>query len=150
MLPWSLYVWSSMYYGPTLAWFLVSAHCFYYFLLHNKYGAIFAPFQLALGWHAIWYSTASHAGSIALAIHIFSWLTQIVGHNAIELAQSPVHETLWQAIVQADFFIFLQILVMDLGFMPELKFASAKIAKEKYGKDTLVAFGLERGVVKSK
>jgi hypothetical protein len=38
---------------------------------------------------------------------------------------------------------------MDLGFMPELKFASAKIAKEKYGKDTLASFGMDRGVLKS-
>lgn len=60
------------------------------------------------------------ANYIAVAVHIFSWLVQFVGHGIFEGRAPALLDNLVQAIFLAPFFVWLEIL-FAFGYRPELK-----------------------------
>ena len=60
------------------------------------------------------------ANYIALGIHVFSWVAQFVGHGIFEGRAPALLDNLVQALFQAPFFVWLEVLFM-FGYRPELK-----------------------------
>jgi uncharacterized membrane protein YGL010W len=81
------------------------------------------------------------ANNWALAIFIFSWIAQFVGHGKFEGRAPALLDNIVQALFLAPFFVWMEILFM-LGYRPELKkrlnvAVEAEIKKFREEKDAL-------------
>ena len=60
------------------------------------------------------------ATSIALGVHVFSWIIQFVGHGKFEGRAPALLDNLVQALFLAPFFVWFELLFW-VGYRPELK-----------------------------
>lgn len=94
----------------------------FYVLLEPVAGAMLAP--ILIGCTAVSnHLTSTYGAPVyhwAIAIHIFSWIAQFVGHGVYEGRAPALLDNLVQAILLAPFFVWMEILFM-LGYRPELK-----------------------------
>lgn len=58
--------------------------------------------------------------SVAIVLHIFSWIMQVVAHGLYEGRAPALTENLVQSIALAPFFVFLEFLFW-LGYRPSLQ-----------------------------
>lgn len=94
----------------------------FYILLEPVAGAMLAPILLG-STAASNYLTSTYGAQAyhwAIAVHVFSWLAQFVGHGVFEGRAPALLDNLVQAILLAPFFVWMEILFM-LGYRPELK-----------------------------
>jgi len=94
----------------------------FYILLEPVAGSILLP--VIMSWTA--YSnhlTATHAynaNAAAIAVEIFAWIAQFVGHGVFEGRAPALLDNVLQALVLAPFFVFMEGLFM-CGYRPELQ-----------------------------
>jgi uncharacterized membrane protein YGL010W len=87
-----------------------------------------------MGWtaYANHLTTAYPSTSIkaAIAVEIFSWVAQFVGHGVYEGRAPALLDNLVQALVLAPFFVFMEMLFI-FGYRPELqKRVNEAVSKE--------------------
>lgn len=105
----------------------------FYILLEPVAGSILLP--LIISWTAFSnYLTSSHysynSNVGAVAVEIFAWIAQFVGHGVYEGRAPALLDNLVQALVLAPFFVFMELLFM-FGYRPELqKRVSDAVEKE--------------------
>lgn len=91
-------------------------------LLEPVAGTIFFP--LIIGWAAysnhLTATMSSLSNKIAIAVEIFAWTAQFIGHGVYEGRAPALVDNLVQALVLAPFFVFMEIL-FRLGYRPELQ-----------------------------
>lgn len=83
-----------------------------------------ALFPLIVGWTAF----ANHLTStykynsnvVAIAVEIFAWAAQFIGHGVFEKRAPALLDNLVQALVLAPFFVFMEVL-FKFGYRPELQ-----------------------------
>ncbi|KAG8626735.1 hypothetical protein KVT40_005680 [Elsinoe batatas] len=93
-----------------------------YLLMEPVAGAMLAPLLIG-GTAAANYLTTNYgatANNWAIALHVFSWIAQFVGHGVFEGRAPALLDNLVQAFFLAPFFVWLEIL-FSLGYRPELK-----------------------------
>jgi len=107
-------------------------YTFLYILMEPVAGLMLAP--IILGGTA--YSNllfdryGSRANYAAIAVHIFSWVAQFIGHGAFEGRAPALLDNLVQALFLAPFFVWFEILFF-LGYRPELKSRLDKAVKQE-------------------
>jgi uncharacterized membrane protein YGL010W len=62
----------------------------------------------------------SSANTAGIAVEIFAWIAQFVGHGVYEGRAPALLDNLVQALVLAPFFVFMEIL-FKFGYRPELQ-----------------------------
>lgn len=103
----------------TIACFIYTS---FYILLEPVAGAMLAPILVG-STAASNYLTSTYGAPAyhwAIAVHLFSWIAQFVGHGVFEGRAPALLDNLVQAILLAPFFVWMEILFM-LGYRPELK-----------------------------
>ena len=93
-----------------------------YILMEPVAGGILAPLLLASTAYSN-HLTAMYGSSAnywALAIFLFSWIAQFIGHGVFEGRAPALLDNLVQALFLAPFFVWMEIL-FSLGYRPELK-----------------------------
>lgn len=103
----------------TIACFVYSS---LYILMEPVAGAMLAPLLFGGTAYAnhLTSTYGMKANYTAIAIHVFSWLVQFVGHGIFEGRAPALLDNLVQAIFLAPFFVWLEIL-FAFGYRPELK-----------------------------
>ncbi|CZT17020.1 probable DUF962 domain protein [Ramularia collo-cygni] len=93
-----------------------------YILMEPVAGGMLAPLLLGATAYANHLNSeyGMKANYIAIGVHVFSWLTQFVGHGVFEGRAPALLDNLVQAIFLAPFFVWLEIL-FAFGYRPELK-----------------------------
>lgn len=104
----------------------------FYMLLEPVAGTILLP--IIIGWTAFanHLTTAypSEANKWGIAVEIFAWVAQFVGHGVYEGRAPALLDNLVQALVLAPFFVFMEFL-FKFGYRPVLqKRTNEAIAKE--------------------
>jgi len=94
----------------------------FYMLLEPVAGTILFP--ILMGWTAYSnYLTSNYtynANVAAIAVEVFAWGAQFIGHGVYEGRAPALLDNLIQAVVLAPFFVFMEILFM-FGYRPELQ-----------------------------
>jgi len=94
----------------------------FYMLLEPVAGTILLP--LIIGWTAYSNHLTStytyNANVIGIAVEVFSWIAQFVGHGIYERRAPALLDNLLQAVVLAPFFVFMEVL-FKFGYRPELQ-----------------------------
>ncbi|RUP45045.1 hypothetical protein BC936DRAFT_148680 [Jimgerdemannia flammicorona] len=117
--------------GPNFAWlkafgpdggFLAAVfYLSYYLLLAPDAAILYAPFIIYMSYSATQFHLSNpHANEIAIALHVFSWIMQFIGHGVAEKRSPKLFDNLIQAILLAPFFVFFEVL-FALGYRPQLK-----------------------------
>lgn len=85
-------------------------------------GGLYAPLLLCGAAYAnhLVANYGSAANHIAIVVHIFAWVAQFIGHGVFEGRAPALLDNLVQALFQAPFFVWLEVLFM-FGYRPELK-----------------------------
>lgn len=93
-----------------------------YILMEPVAGGMLAPLLLSgTAWaNHLTYTYGMKANYIALAVHVFSWLAQFVGHGIFEGRAPALLDNLVQAVFLAPFFVWFEVL-FACGYRPELK-----------------------------
>ncbi|TVY59554.1 putative endoplasmic reticulum membrane protein [Lachnellula suecica] len=104
----------------------------FYILLEPVAGSILLP--VIIGWTAYAnYLTTNYttsANTFGVAVEIFAWVAQFVGHGLYEGRAPALLDNLVQALVLAPFFVFMEML-FKFGYRPELqKRVNASVEKE--------------------
>jgi uncharacterized membrane protein YGL010W len=122
----------------------------FYILLEPVAGTVLLP--LIIGWTAFSnYLTDNYkynANAWAVAIEIFAWVAQFVGHGVYEGRVPALLDNLLQALVLAPFFVFMELL-FKFGYRPELqKRVNDAVVKEikKFKAEKAVADGASKNV----
>lgn len=105
----------------TLASFTYST--LYLVLSPNLAGASITPFILgaaALGNKLVARTDRAKVNTIAIAVHVVSWILQFIGHGKYEGRKPALLDNLVQALFLAPLFVWYEIL-FKLGFYKELK-----------------------------
>lgn len=87
-------------------------------------------FGLAFGAHAFVSYFGDQAAQYALGIHVFSWISQFVGHGVFEGRAPALLDNLAQAFLLAPLFVWLEVL---------FKFGYRPLLQERLEKETLEA-----------
>jgi len=85
-------------------------------------GGLYAPVLLGGAAYAN-HLVANHGSSanyLAIGVHVFAWVAQFIGHGVFEGRAPALLDNLGQALFQAPFFVWLEVLFM-FGYRPELK-----------------------------
>ena len=95
----------------------------FYILLEPVAGSVLLP--LIISWAAFsnHLTSSSHsynANVAAIAVQVFAWIAQFVGHGVFEGRAPALLDNLLQALVLAPFFVFMELLFM-FGYRPELQ-----------------------------
>jgi uncharacterized membrane protein YGL010W len=91
-----------------------------YYMALEPVGALLYLPQLALSTlFATAFAHHDNAFKKALALHVFSWIAQFVGHGAAEGRAPALLDNILGAVVLAPFFVHLEIL-FALGYKPKL------------------------------
>lgn len=94
----------------------------FYILLEPVAGTILLP--IILGWtaYANHLAVAYPSGALkaGIALEVFSWVAQFVGHGVYEGRAPALLDNLVQALVLAPFFVFMEMLFL-CGYRPELQ-----------------------------
>ncbi|OZJ02552.1 hypothetical protein BZG36_04502 [Bifiguratus adelaidae] len=105
---------------PNLAFFGMVVYAAYYLALDPVAGLIATPILFYCVRTATnFLHTQHHAVTIALAIHVFSWIAQFVGHGVYEKRKPKLLDNLVQALILAPYFVLFEILFF-LGYRPKL------------------------------
>lgn len=114
------------------------AYSAFYILMEPVAGGLLAPLLLAgtAYSNALTHdpTTQRSANLVALGLHIFSWIAQVVGHAVFEGRAPALLDNLVQALFLAPFFVWFEILFF-FGYRPELKSRldkSVKVEVEKF------------------
>ena len=93
-----------------------------YVLMEPVAGGLYAPVLLGGAAYAnhLVANHGSSANSMAIAVHILAWVAQFIGHGVFEGRAPALLDNLAQALFQAPFFVWLEVLFM-FGYRPELK-----------------------------
>lgn len=107
--------------GINLSLVGVSFYMLYYLTLDFWPACIYNAFLFCLYHSANWFVwNVSHAGWIALALHILSWYMQIhPGHLILEGRRPALLQSFFQSLVLAPIFTFFELL-FALGFKKKL------------------------------
>ena len=94
----------------------------FYILLEPAAGTVLLP--IIIGWtaYANHLTTAypSSANTAGIAVEIFAWIAQFVGHGVYEGRAPALLDNFVQALVLAPFFVFMEVL-FKFGYRPELQ-----------------------------
>lgn len=94
----------------------------FYILLEPVAGTALLP--LIIGWTAYSNHLTStytyNANAIGIAVEIFAWIAQFIGHGVYEGRAPALLDNLVQALVLAPFFVFMEAL-FKFGYRPELQ-----------------------------
>jgi uncharacterized membrane protein YGL010W len=104
----------------------------FYILLEPVAGSILLP--VIIGWTAyanhLMSAYPSTSVKAAIAVEVFSWVAQFVGHGVYEGRAPALLDNLVQALVLAPFFVFMEMLFI-CGYRPELqKRVNEAVSKE--------------------
>ncbi|KAG9231597.1 hypothetical protein BJ875DRAFT_382632 [Amylocarpus encephaloides] len=94
----------------------------FYILLEPVAGTVLLP--IIMGWTA--YSNflttnyTSTSNTTGIAVEIFAWIAQFIGHGVYEGRAPALLDNLLQALVLAPFFVFMEAL-FKFGYRPELQ-----------------------------
>ncbi|KAJ3228758.1 hypothetical protein HDU78_009582 [Chytriomyces hyalinus] len=104
---------------------LWSIYAVYYVILHPVLGGSAAAALFGCLWVSNAFVAHAHevtgmdAFTLALGLHVFSWIVQFVGHGVFEGRAPALLDNLLQALVLAFFFVWTHS-IFDLGFYPDL------------------------------
>ena len=107
---------------PNLGTIFTLVYATLYILMEPVAGGILAPMLLA-GTAFSNHLTTTYgptANYWALAVFVFSWILQFVGHGVFEGRAPALLDNLVQALFLAPFFVWMEVLFF-LGYRPELK-----------------------------
>ncbi|TVY19945.1 putative endoplasmic reticulum membrane protein, partial [Lachnellula arida] len=94
----------------------------FYILLEPVAGSILLP--IIIGWTAyanhLTNTYTSSANTVGIAVEIFAWVAQFIGHGVYEHRAPALLDNLVQALVLAPFFVFMEGL-FKFGYRPELQ-----------------------------
>ncbi|PSS22809.1 hypothetical protein M430DRAFT_135101 [Amorphotheca resinae ATCC 22711] len=103
----------------------------FYMLLEPVAGSILLP--AIIGWTAYAnHLTSTYAYNVNVAsivIFVVSWIAQFIGHGVYERRAPALLDNLFQALVLAPFFVFMELL-FKIGYRPELR-KRVELAVEK-------------------
>ncbi|KAJ3372628.1 hypothetical protein GGF31_001648 [Allomyces arbusculus] len=92
----------------------------YYAILEPGAALFMMPIWTAMYLSEGWFlATVPNANVYALYLHIAAWVVQILGHVVFEGRAPAFTESLWQAVVVAPLFVWVEIL-FALGYKPDL------------------------------
>lgn len=93
-----------------------------YVLMEPVAGGFLAPILLGGAAYANYLTTnyGMSANYIAIGVHVLAWVAQFIGHGVFEGRAPALMDNLVQALFQAPFFVWLEVLFM-FGYRPELK-----------------------------
>jgi len=102
-----------------LALFVGSTYVLYYIILEPVAGLLYAPFMGFMLYYANHVASIENIILYTLALHIFSWIMQFVGHGVAEKRAPALLDNLFQALALAPLFVFLEFLFV-CGYRKEL------------------------------
>ncbi len=110
------------YLPPNAGLLCALAYSTLYILLEPVAGSVLSLILLASTAYANHLTTTHGAAANywAVALNIFSWIAQFVGHGVFEGRAPALLDNLFQAIFLAPLFVWLELLFV-LGYRPELK-----------------------------
>lgn len=108
---------------------------FFYILLEPVAGTLYAPLLIGMAALANYLRmtygmTANYA---ALGIHVLSWIVQFIGHGVFEGRAPALFTSLYQSLVLAGLFVWMEIL-FTFGYRPELQKRLHKMISEDRAK----------------
>lgn len=110
--------------APLTASYIISAvYSSYYVLLEPFAGLAYTPILFCLSYAAWAFTVKFGAGavSIAIGVHVVSWIVQFIGHGVFEGRAPALLDNLVQALLLAPFFVFLEVLFVVFNYRPELQ-----------------------------
>ena len=123
------------YLPPNPGTILAFCWSLFYILLEPVAGGIYAPILIgmaALG-NYLRMTYGAAANYAALGLHVVSWIVQFVGHGVFEGRAPALFTSLYQSLVLAGLFVWLEIL-FSLGYRPELQARLSKMIAEDRAK----------------
>ncbi|GAA94717.1 uncharacterized protein L969DRAFT_17526 [Mixia osmundae IAM 14324] len=114
----------------TIPLLIATSYASYFVLLDWFAGALYAPVLLAMGVSSkVIYDTVDDPLKKAGIVFVGSWIAQFVGHGKFEGRAPALFDSLFQSLVLAVFFVFMEVL-FALGYRRELH----KTLKNRIGK----------------
>ncbi|KAH8914994.1 DUF962-domain-containing protein [Atractiella rhizophila] len=106
----------------------------YFIILEPLAGILYAPILLTLGLtaNAFYASDPSTHFQYAVILHVVCWIAQFVGHGKFEGRAPALLDNLFQSVVLAVFFVWVEVL-FGLGYRPQLR----KRVNNRIGKEIL-------------
>lgn len=100
-------------------------YSFYYLALEPVAGTFMMPLLIGECYTANWLVETNtfiwglSPVKFAILVHVVGWVAQFVGHGVFEGRAPALLDNLFQAIVLAPFFVFVEVLFM-FGYRPDL------------------------------
>uniref|UniRef100_A0A1D1Y465 Putative endoplasmic reticulum membrane protein C16E8.02 n=1 Tax=Anthurium amnicola TaxID=1678845 RepID=A0A1D1Y465_9ARAE len=114
-------LWRFTPFVPNLSLFTVTFYICYYILLEPVAGALYAPVLLYMAYNATNFAeNYPNHNVLAVAVHVFSWIVQFIGHGFAEKRSPALKDNLIQALLLAPLFVWLEVL-FSLGYRSELQ-----------------------------
>eukprot|EP01089_Gocevia_fonbrunei_P012714 TRINITY_DN3082_c0_g1_i1.p1 TRINITY_DN3082_c0_g1~~TRINITY_DN3082_c0_g1_i1.p1 ORF type:complete len:193 (+),score=20.98 TRINITY_DN3082_c0_g1_i1:84-662(+) len=102
------------------AFIALTGYVLFYISLETVAGLLYVvPLYSLLYFANVFADTNPKAGTIAVVVHVISWVLQFVGHGFAEKRAPALLDSLIQALVLAPFFVWLELLFM-LGYRKDL------------------------------
>jgi len=103
----------------------------FYILLEPMAGALCAPLLVGMAALGNYYrlNYGMTANYVALGLFVFSWIIQFIGHGVFEGRAPALFKSLYQSLVLAGLFVWMEIL-FSFGYRPELQERLSKLIKE--------------------
>ncbi|SCZ98918.1 BZ3500_MvSof-1268-A1-R1_Chr3-1g05708 [Microbotryum saponariae] len=104
----------------TFPFLYAAGNALYFTILEPVAGMLYAPVLLTMGHMSnVLYDTRSDAMQKATVVFVASWIAQFIGHGKFEGRAPALFNSLFQSLVLAVFFVWLELLFF-LGYRPEL------------------------------
>ncbi|SCV73655.1 BQ2448_6085 [Microbotryum intermedium] len=104
----------------TFPFLYAAGNALYFTILEPGAGMLYAPILLTMGHMSnVLYDTRSGAMQEAAIVFVASWIAQFIGHGMFEHRAPAIFSRLFQSLVLAVFFVWLELLFF-LGYRPEL------------------------------
>ena len=100
---------------------LLVIYSLYYIILDPIAGILYVPFLTYLWLSAnLFYRDNANALLTAAIIHVVAWAFQFIGHGVFEKRAPPLLDNIFQAFLQAPFFVWLEVL-FKFGYRKDLQ-----------------------------
>merc|ERR1711977_652946 len=136
VFPWHFTV--PLLYGPlktdlivNVPFLIATGYALYFIGLEPVAGTAYAPWIIFQGWSAN-YVYANYGATVAGWLFGAAWIAQFIGHGKYEGRAPALLDSLFQSLVLAVFFVFMEVLFMA-GYRPELH----KRLQNRIGKEVL-------------
>ena len=127
--------------GPMpLSYFAAAFYAGFYIMLDLPVGLVCAAILGIFGITSVEFAAKENGTQIAIAVWVFAWIMQFIGHGVFEQRAPALKDSLFQALLLAPFFVAMEA-AFFLGFKEELheevkKLVHADIMKFKADKKT--------------